>query len=122
MIPAMRMFLVVLAALMFSAPLAHAGLPFAGEFVASGDVAAHCTHEDVAACDETQGHHEVVDHHGADEGQGQSCCSISCHVGVQPCFGHTAFLAMTKTAHAVRPIRDMMRLFVTNLDRPPRLV
>lgn len=114
-IPAMRIFLVVVAALMFSAPLTHAAMPLATELTGSSHVAAHCVDEVAAACDETR------DHHGAHEEEGLSCCSMSCHVGVQPCFGHTAFLALTKTAHVVDPARDMVRAFVANLERPPRL-
>lgn len=114
-IPAMRIFLVVVAALMFSAPWAHAAMPLASDLAGSSHVAAHCTDAVASACDDT------LDHHGAHENEGQSCCSMSCHVGVQPCFGHTAFLALTKTAHVVDPARDMARAFVTNLERPPRL-
>nr|WP_295892409.1 hypothetical protein [uncultured Devosia sp.] len=120
-IPAMRIFLVVVAALMFSAPWAHAGMSFAAERTGSSDVAVHCAHEVASVCEDTPDHHEAVDHHGAHEDQGPSCCSMSCHVGVQPCFGYTAFLALTKAAHVVRPAHDIVRAFVTSLDRPPRL-
>lgn len=113
-IPAMRIFLFVVAALMFSAPWAHAGMPLASELTSS-DVAVHCTDDAAAVCDDT------LDHHGANEDEGQLCCSMSCHEGVQPCFDHAAFLALTKTAHIVDPARDMVRAFVTNLERPPRL-
>lgn len=113
-IPAMRIFLVVVAALMFSAPSDHAGMSRASELTSS-DVAAYCTDAVASTCDDT------LDHHGAQEDEGQSCCSMSCHVGVQPCFGHTAFLALAKTTHVVVPARDMARAHVTDLERPPRL-
>lgn len=113
MIPVMCIFLVVVAVLMFSAPRDHAAKPLAA--VTVSDVAVHCADVVAAACDDT------LDHHGAHEDEGISCCSMSCDVGVQPCFGHTAFLALTDTAHIVHPTRDMVRAFVTNLERPPRL-
>ena len=116
MIPAMRIFLVLVAALMFSAPWAHAGMPLASGVSASSHVSAHCTDTVAVTCD------GVPDHHGGHADEGQSCCSMSCHVGVQPCFGHAAFLALTKTAHVVIAARDMVRTFATNLERPPRLV
>ena len=112
---AMRFFLVVVAALMFSAPVAHAAMSLPFELTSS-DVAVHCADDVVADCDAS------LDHHGAHEDEGVSCCSLSCHVGVQPCFGHTAFLALAKTAHVVDPARDMIRMFVTDHDRPPRLI
>jgi hypothetical protein len=111
----MRIFLVVVAALMFSAPLSHAAMPLATELTDPTHVMSHCADEVAPACGDT------LDHHGAHEEDGLSCCSMSCHVGVQACFGHIAFLALTKTAHAVAPVRDMVRTFVTNLERPPRL-
>lgn len=111
----MRILLVVVAALMFSAPWTHAAMPLASELTGPSDVAVHCADEVAAACDDT------LDHHGAQDKDGLSCCSLSCHVAVQPCFGHTAFLALTKTTHVIDPARDMVRSFVTNLERPPRL-
>jgi hypothetical protein len=115
MIPAMRIFLVVVAALMFSAPWSHAAVPFAPDLTGSSDVAVHCADEPAAVCD------DALDHHGAQDEDGLSCCSLSCHVGVQPCFRHTAFLGLTKTTHVLDPARDMVRSSVTNLERPPRL-
>ena len=114
-IPAMRIFLVVVAALMFSAPWAHAAMPLASDLTGSSEMAVHCTDDVAAVCDDT------LEHHGAHSDESQSCCSMSCHVGVQPCFGHVAFLALTKTAHDVDPARDMVPTSVTNLERPPRL-
>ena len=111
----MRLFLVVVVALMLSAPWTHAAMPLASDLTGSSDVAAHCADEIAAACD------DALDHHGAHDEGGVSCCSLSCHVGVEPCFGHSAFLALTKATHVVDPARDMVRSFVTNLERPPRL-
>jgi hypothetical protein len=111
----MRIFLVLVAALMFNAPWAHAAMPIASGLTSSSDTAVHCAEDVATVCD------EALDHHGAHDDETQSCCSMSCHVGVQACFGHTTFLALTKTTHVVNPARDMAPGSVTNLERPPRL-
>lgn len=113
MILVARIVLVLVAALMFSASTTHAAMPMAPSHT-SMTPAMHCDDEVVTCGD-------VLDHHGSSEEQLPSCCAMSCHVGVQPCFGHHTFLPMAKLIHAKDLSRILVRSPQISLDRPPRL-
>ncbi|MEO5807008.1 hypothetical protein [Devosia sp.] len=113
MILVARIMLVLVAALMFSASTAHAAMPMAP---------AHAGSISVMQCDgEVVKCGEALDHHGSSEQQVPSCCAMSCHVGLQPCFGHQTFLTMTKLVHSKELVRFAVKAPQTSLERPPRL-
>lgn len=113
MISVVRTLMLVFAVLMFSATTAHAGMPMVPE-LADPLSMEHCSGE-MASCN------DFVDHHGSSEEQLPSCCAMNCHVGVQTCIAHSAFLNVTSTLHVTFQTRDETGLPVANLDRPPRL-
>jgi hypothetical protein len=115
MILAARIFLVVISALMLSAPAAHAAMTIAPEHAAV-ESAGHCP-SDQAVCLDL----EFSNDHAADHEQSSSCCAMSCHAAVQPCFEHSTFLAVVRMSQIPGLSRDLTASLIGSLERPPRI-
>ena len=115
MILAARIFLVVISALMLSAPAAHAAMAIGPEHVAV-ESADHCLSEQAVCVDV-----ELSDDHAAEHEQSSSCCAMSCHAAVQPCFEHNTFLAMVRMSQVPGLSRDLTASSIRSLERPPRI-
>ena len=115
MILAARIFLVIFSTLMLSAPFTHAAAPATPGIV---DVQSleHCQVEQAECADL-----ETADGHTADHRQMSSCCAMSCHAAVQPCFDHSTFLSVVRTIQVPGLSRNLTASSVTSLERPPRL-